>query len=228
MLRFGYTHDDLARIATVPMRALAPSAVVTHFDAPDGFRPLMTENDKYGICSFASARNSRRLQEWVKNGTEWVTDTTTIVANFGACAGIPNTDGALTACQGLGMLQVIDWSQKNGFNIGNQTIEVPTVEAINPVDRLGMAHAIAEAGWWGCIGLTQQDVDAIQAAAQGGPMLTGLPVGPVVEGHAIVMSGMDGVRDGDRMTMATWDCFIQATWEWLTARTLAAYWLTWA
>jgi hypothetical protein len=224
-MRTGRLAHDPDRLAAVPPHVYAAEAVPASLDRTAiPFRPLMLDNDRYGICTFASATNSRRGQSWVRNGTDWTTAQPSVVASFAACAGILNTDAALAACQGLRMLDVIDWAQTRGIDMGNQTIEVPTVRSVAPTDRNGMAHAIDVAGSWLGVDLTQEDINALAA---GDPLL-GPPAGPFLEGHAIDLWDYKGLRDTDTLRIATYAGFYTADWTWIATRTQEAYCLTWA
>ena len=163
-MRFGRVAHDPARLAAVPPHVYAAEAVPPSINRlSNPFRPLMLGNDRYGDCTFASATNSRRATGWLRGNAEWATTEPAVVASFAACADIPNTDAALVACEGLRMLDVIDWAQARGIDMGNQTIEVPTVRAVDPGDRAGMAHAVAVGGSWLGVDLTQADIDAFRS-----------------------------------------------------------------
>ena len=224
-MRFGRLPHFPTRVAQAQAHVYAAGTVPRSLDrSAIPFRPKLFANDRYGDCTFASATNSRRAQNWLRNGTDWVTDEAHVVASFAACAGIPNNDAALQSSPGLRMLDVIDYAQGRGIDMGNQTIEVPVASSVQATDRIGMAHAIGTGGGWIGVNLTQADIDALQNRAP----LSGTPVGPTVAGHALMGWDYTGLRDTDTVRLATYDFFADADWAWLTSRTMEAYCLDWS
>ncbi|CAN5950502.1 unnamed protein product [Sphagnum jensenii] len=201
---------------------------MTNVVRPPGFLPEMNDNNIYSNCVIVSLANSRRLQSWRNNNTDWVTKKEVIVNTFASFAGIENTPTALSACPGLGMLEVVEKAKVNGIDFGNQTVEVPSVGELAVTDRISMSRAVYFGGWWGGIELTEADTEAFETFLPTGANLSGFPSGITVERHAIILSDINGLCDNDLVTIATWDRFISVTWEWLTSRLDMAYFLEWA
>jgi hypothetical protein len=221
--RLGRLPHSPARLAAVPPHTFAADAPPPPVVDRSGiaFAPGLWRNDVLPDCTAVGLANARRAATLIQ-GYDIPTDEGQIIAFYAACAGVADIEAALEASDGAVMLDVLERAQRDGFQMGGQTPEVPTFAAIQPTDRAGLAHAIAVHGA-AYIGIDLYEPDMAADAIWTLP-----PAGALVGGHALIAWSYSALGNADMVMLGTWGDLVAASWAWLEGRAQEAFALSWA
>jgi hypothetical protein len=217
-LCLGRAAHDPARVAAVKPHATGGKPIATP-DRRQAIRwaPSLVQNDALPTCTVAGLINSARWWALLRGGFDLTNIEANELAFFAKVAGVPDVITAIAQVPGLVMLDVLEYAQKNGFDVGNGNRLVPEYNSIPTTDAIMDAIVTRGSAYTG--------VRLYEADMQPGAVWRGgiANAGKLVGGHAIIETDCrGGVFD-----IATWGGMTQADIEWLLARIDEAYSITW-
>jgi hypothetical protein len=225
--------DDRPRTGRLPHNPVALAAAKAHrFGATRppaslnrsllDFVPGDYGNTTKPICTFVSMTNVARGIVYLNEGADNLdVDPAKPSAGFAAAIGCANTDAAIAATDGMNMLDVVAWQDKNGFDIGPQrlvgisgTVATNRIALANAMNRLGLV--------WGGIQLFARDMDDT------GPssildVVEGRDDGALVALHAVPFWTYVSLADDGNAWFGTWGYWQACTQRWIEKRTEEAH-----
>jgi hypothetical protein len=191
----------------LPLVLLRPNILV---------KPTLVENTTLPTCTIAGLINSARA--WAElHGFDLTIDDQKLLDFYAAIAGCDPTPASIAQTDGLQMLDVLEYAQSHGFDIGGQAPLVPDFSAIHMPDVLGMRDAVFTLAS-AYVGLTLYEIDE-----QPDSVFTGPPSGAVSGGHCLLPFTWDAAG----FLVATWGEDMPATEEWLMTRIDEAFSVSW-
>ena len=205
--------DVLAAAPSHKFGAAVPPVVLnrSHVSVPLG----LYGNDTFPDCTAAGLANAAASIAAL-NGYQLVIDPAKVPAFFAGCLGIPDTPADLERADGAVVVDVLNYMQTHGFDIGPQLLagQWGTLGLDRPSLALGIARL--GVGYWG-VTLRERDEEAFASGAVW-DVQDGRDDGAVVGGHLVVAFDYSGLQDGAVVRLATWGAWQPATWAWVAAR----------
>jgi hypothetical protein len=211
---------DPARVSKVPPHILAagapPPASLPRTNIV--WTPSLVANDRYPTCTIAGLINSARM--WaLLHGFDLVNTDSAMLAFYAFLAGCADTDAAISASDGLELLDVLDHARGSGFDAGQQVPLVPLFRSIDIASDAALKDSVYSTGT-AYIGVTLYEADVQPGAVwTGDTSNAGKPVG----GHCITSYAYDATT----YQIATWGETMEADEAWLQSRMDEAYSLSW-
>ena len=217
-MRYGRLPHDPSRVAAVKPHVMAATEPLPLVLPRPGIltAPTLADNNVLPTCTIAGLANSARA--WAQlHGFDLVIDDQKLLDFYAAIAGCEPTVAAIMATEGLVMLDVLEYAQSHGFDVGPQTL-VPNFSAIHMPDIAGVRDAIFTRAT-AYVGVTLYASDE-----QPGARFFGPPSGDPVGGHCV-----DPVRwTATDYQVATWGQDMDADEEWLMSRIDECYSIEWS
>lgn len=222
-MRLGRLQHDPARLALAPrLVAASPPPPVLDRSAVD-FSPMLYQNNVLPNCSAVGLANSARAAAALA-GFDLVVDPDSVPAYYAACIGRPGASEAeLEATEGAVLMDVLDYMQANGFEVGQQVPLVANYDTVSADSRSAIASAMTRpgAGYWG-VDLYERDMELLPVWDD-----DGRDPGALVGGHCLLAFDYAGLNDQDTIRLGTWGAWQPATWRWAMSRLREAHGVTW-
>jgi hypothetical protein len=183
------------------------------------FTPQMYENDTLPDCTAVAYANAARAVAAL-NHYNLAVDPPTVPAFYGAVLGHPPD---LAATDGAAMLDVLDYQDAHGMDIGPQRLSAH-FGAVDAKNRHALAASLDRfgPGYWGVV-LRERDLDT----AGLGQWTISRDDGEIVDRHAVMAWDYTGLGNADTVRLGTWGGWIPASWGWVLLRIEEAYSLFW-
>jgi hypothetical protein len=219
-VRLGRSAHDPARVAKVQPHVMGAAAKVP--DKLDRssipFIPHDCGNRALPICTAEATLNSAAAWSWVHAGSDIVFSVPKVQAFYAECAGVPDTQAAIAATDGLVILNVLEQAERSGFDIGQQVPLVPIYESIDVENQQAIAHAVLMCGAADIgvqLSISDQNMQVWDTAA---PADAGDPTPGSWGGHDTFVFDWDGMEPTSLVRLGTWGYWQQATWRWVLQR----------
>jgi hypothetical protein len=224
-MRLGRLPHNPALLASAPAHRFGAAMPPAELDRTlIDFVPADYGNQTDPICTCENMTNTARAVAFL-NGFQLSVDAAKPKANYAAVLGIPDTEAAIQATDGVQMTDVLDYQDQHGFDIGPQKL-VARYGTIQ-INRTALALALNRLGaLWVGVTLHERDMENF-AAGRRWDVVDGRDDGDVVGGHAPFAWAYKGLGDNSLAQLGTWAKWQGATWAWIDARMNEAWGLVW-
>ena len=225
----GRNPHDPERLARGLMAAPAPMPYLPLLDrsAIDP-QPSTWDNDQTPDCTTAGLANSLTAQGVILSAPPIIAANKPL-SLYATIKGMPGaTEQQLAATDGAVMMDVLDYVETNGFDVGGQVPMVPVQRFVIHNAREAIAGVMCDkkttVGYLG-IRLYARDMDVI---GQGPWTAKIADSGDLVGGHCLLSwDYAKGLSDNDLLSLLTWGIKQPASWAWLMERLDESHGLEW-